>query len=89
MADTEPVYQVGCVGPLSGVVDGWWEGEDKKGRKIKKYTTFKTYKTLLAPTSRWRPFGPLDFALRALRPCDPRRDTQSDLPRIGILIYLP
>ena len=30
---------------------------------------------LRAPTSRWRPFGPLDFvlrALRALRPCDPR-----------------
>ena len=28
-----------------------------------------------APTSSWRPFGPLDFilrALRALRPCDPR-----------------
>ena len=30
---------------------------------------------LWAPTSSWRPFGPLDFvlrALRALRPCDPR-----------------
>ena len=30
---------------------------------------------LRAPTSRWRPFGPLYFvlrALRALRPCDPR-----------------
>ena len=30
---------------------------------------------LRAPTSSWRPFGPLDFvlrALRALRPCDPR-----------------
>ena len=30
---------------------------------------------LRAPTSRWRPFGPFDFvlrALRALRPCDPR-----------------
>ena len=29
---------------------------------------------LPAPTSSWRPFGPLDFvirALRALRPCDP------------------
>ena len=32
---------------------------------------------LRAPTSSWRPFGPLDFvlrALRALRPCDPRVD---------------
>ena len=31
---------------------------------------------LRAPTSRWRPFGPLDFVLRALRvlrPCDPRK----------------
>ena len=30
---------------------------------------------LWAPTSSWRPFGPLNFvlhALRALRPCDPR-----------------
>ena len=30
---------------------------------------------LRAPTSSWRPFGPLDFvlrALRALRPCEPR-----------------
>ena len=30
---------------------------------------------LRAPTSSWRPCGPLDFvlhALRALRPCDPR-----------------
>ena len=30
---------------------------------------------LRAPTSSWRPFGPLDVvlrALRALRPCDPR-----------------
>ena len=30
---------------------------------------------LRAPTSSWRPFGPLDFVLRALwalRPCDPR-----------------
>ena len=29
---------------------------------------------LRAPTSSWRPFGPLDFvlcALRAFRPCDP------------------
>ena len=34
---------------------------------------------LWAPTSRWRPFGPLDFvlrALRALRPCDPRKVDQ-------------
>ena len=34
---------------------------------------------LRAPTSRWRPFGPLDFvlrALRALRPCDPRKVDQ-------------
>ena len=32
---------------------------------------------LRAPTSIWRPFGPLDFvlrALRALRPCDPRNN---------------
>ena len=31
------------------------------------------------PTSKWKPFGPLDFvlrALRALRPCDPRKDVQ-------------
>ena len=30
---------------------------------------------LRAPTSSWRPFGPIDFVLRALwalRPCDPR-----------------
>ena len=31
---------------------------------------------LRAPTSSWRPFGPLDFALRALRPSDPRRKIQ-------------
>ena len=33
---------------------------------------------LRAPTSSWRPFGPLDFVLRALRafrPCDPRKVT--------------
>ena len=26
-----------------------------------------------APTSSWRPLGPRDFVLRALRPCDPHR----------------
>ena len=34
---------------------------------------------LRAPTSSWRPFGPLDFvlrALRAIRPCDPRKVDQ-------------
>ena len=34
---------------------------------------------LRAPTSSWRPFGHLDFvlrALRALRPCDPRKVDQ-------------
>ena len=44
----------------------------------------KIYKTrslgaLRPPTSTWRPFGPLDFvlrALRALRPCDPRKVDQ-------------
>ena len=39
---------------------------------------WKLYQTrslgaLRAPTSSWRPFGPLDFALRALRPSDPRK----------------
>ena len=39
----------------------------------------RTLGALRAPTSRWRPFGPLDFvlrALRALRPCDPRKVDQ-------------
>ena len=37
--------------------------------------TTRSLGALRAPTSSWRPFGPLDFvlrALRALRPCDPR-----------------
>ena len=35
---------------------------------------YRSLGALRAPTSSWRPFGPLDFvlrALRALRPCDP------------------
>ena len=35
----------------------------------------RNLEALRAPTSSWRPFGPLDFVLRALqalRPCDPR-----------------
>ena len=39
---------------------------------------------LRAPTSSWRPFGPLDFvlrALRALRPCDPRQACSSQILR--------
>ena len=42
------------------------------------YTT-RSLGALRAPTSSWRPFGPLDFilrALRALRPCDPRKVDQ-------------
>ena len=37
---------------------------------------YRSLGALRAPTSSWRPFGPLDFvlrALRALRPCDLRR----------------
>ena len=36
--------------------------------------SYRSLGALRAPTSSWRPFGPLDFvlrALRALRPCDP------------------
>ena len=39
------------------------------------YMETRSLGALRAPTSSWRPFGPLDFvlrALRALRPCDPR-----------------
>ena len=46
------------------------------GRRIRtKYRITRSLGALRAPTSSWRPFGPLDFvlrALRALRPCDPR-----------------
>ena len=41
----------------------------------RKYYTARSLGALRALTSSWRPFGPLDFvlrALRALRPCDPR-----------------
>ena len=43
------------------------------------YLITRSLGALRAPTSRWRPFGPLDFvlhALRALRPCDPRKVDQ-------------
>ena len=46
----------------------WSEG-------VEKYMQTRSLGALRAPTSSWRPFGPLDFvlrALRALRPCDPR-----------------
>ena len=39
-----------------------------------KYLITRSLGALWAPTSRWGPFGPLDFVLRALRtlrPCDP------------------
>ena len=39
------------------------------------YTITRSLGALRVPTSSWRPFGVLDFvlrALRALRPCDPR-----------------
>ena len=39
------------------------------------YVYTRSLGALPAPTSSWRPFGPLDFvlhALQALRPCDPR-----------------
>ena len=38
------------------------------------YIYTRSLGALRAPTSSWRPFGPLDFVLRALRalsPCDP------------------
>ena len=41
---------------------------------IFKYDQTRSLRALRAPASSWRPFGPLDFvlhALRALRPCDP------------------
>ena len=47
-----------------------------------KYVHTRSLRALRAPTSSWRPFGPLDFvlrALRALRSCDPR---QGDMPRL-------
>ena len=40
------------------------------------YIYTKRLGVLRAPTSSWRHFGPLDFvlrALRALRPCNPRK----------------
>ena len=44
---------------------------------------------LWAPTSSWRPFGPLDFvlrALRALRPCDPRIGVWiASLPLVSVI----
>ena len=43
------------------------------------YIHTRSLGALRAPTSRWRLFGPLDFvlrALRALRPCDPRKVDQ-------------
>ena len=42
--------------------------------KISNFSNTRSVGALRAPTSSWRPFGPLDFvlrALRALRPCDP------------------
>ena len=44
-----------------------------------KYRCTRGLGVLRAPTSSWRPFGPLHFvlrALRALRPCDPRKVDQ-------------
>ena len=44
-------------------------------KRKKLYKNTRSLGALRAPTSSWRPFGPLDFvlcALRALRPCDPR-----------------
>jgi len=38
-----------------------------------------TLMTVMRPTSSWRPFGRLDFVLRAfgaLRPCDPTQVTE-------------
>ena len=46
-----------------------------KLKTIPKYKKTRSLGALRAPTYSWRPFGPLDFvlrALRALRPCDPR-----------------
>merc|ERR1711954_60505 len=43
------------------------------------YMNTRSLGALRAPTSSWRPFGPLYFvlrALRALRPCDPRKFDQ-------------
>ena len=43
----------------------------------KKHKQTRSLGALRDPTSSWRPFGPLDFvlrALRALRPCDPHND---------------
>ena len=43
------------------------------------YCSTRSLGALRAPTSSWRPSGPLDFvlcALRALRPCDPRKVDQ-------------
>ena len=44
-------------------------------RVIRLYIVTRSLGALRAPTSSWRPFGPLDFvlrALRALRQCDLR-----------------
>ena len=45
---------------------------------------------LRAPTSSWGPFGPLDFvlcALRALRPCDPRKHLAHQMWQV-VLIFI-
>ena len=58
----QPIKQL-CRGPLLS-------------SPLYKYWRTRSLGALRAPTSSWRPFGTLDFvlrALRALRPCDPRR----------------
>ena len=64
---------------------GFYFGESAEGMRI--YIT-RSLGALRAPTSSWRPFGPLDFvhrALRALRPCDPR---PSDLIALDSVLAL-
>ena len=60
--------------------DRAWRSESEKGAMLTtpgKYESTRSLGALRAPTSRRRPFGPLDFVLRALqalRPCDPRNN---------------
>ena len=54
------------------------------------YSYTRSVWTLWAPTSRWRPFRPLDFVLRALwalRPCDPHKVDHTSLSTTTAMMH--
>ena len=71
------LYSRGTGGSVNSLA---WDGQtEHQVWKVMTILLTRSLGALRAPTSRWRPFGPLDFvlrALRALRPCDPRNVDQ-------------